>query len=46
MPSYEVYNRAFQQGQVGSAAAVAVVLTLVIFVISFGINRVAERDSA
>ena len=46
VPSFEVYNRAFQQGRVGSAAAVAVVLTLIIFVISFGITRVAERDSA
>lgn len=44
VPSFEVYNRAFQQGRVGSAAAVAVVLTLVIFVISFGITRVAERE--
>jgi raffinose/stachyose/melibiose transport system permease protein len=46
VPSFEVYNRAFQQGRVGSAAAVAVVLTLVIFVISFGITRVAEREGA
>jgi raffinose/stachyose/melibiose transport system permease protein len=44
VPSFEVYNRAFQQGRVGSAAAVAVVLTLIIFVISFGITRVAERE--
>ena len=46
VPSFEVYHRAFEQGQVGSAAAVAVVLTLIIFVITFGITRVAERDSA
>ena len=45
VPSFEVYNRAFQQGRVGSAAAVAVVLTLVIFAISVGITRVADRDS-
>ena len=44
VPSFEVYNRAFQQGRVGSAAAIAVVLTLVIFAISFGITRIAERD--
>jgi raffinose/stachyose/melibiose transport system permease protein len=44
VPSFEVYNRAFQQGRVGSAAAVAVVLTLVIFLISFGITRIAERE--
>ncbi len=44
VPSYEVYHRAFQLGRVGSAAAVAVVLTLIIFVISFGITRIADRD--
>lgn len=44
VPSYEVYNRAFQQGRVGSAAAIAVVLTIIIFAISFGITRIAERD--
>lgn len=44
VPSYEVYNRAFQQGRVGSAAAIAVVLTVVIFAISFGITRVADRE--
>lgn len=43
VPSYEVYNRAFQQGQVGSAAAIGVVLTLLIFAISFGITRIADR---
>ncbi|HEY7722300.1 MAG TPA: sugar ABC transporter permease [Pedococcus sp.] len=46
VPSFEVYNRAFQQGRVGSAAAIAVVLTLVIFAISLGITRVAERERA
>ena len=45
VPSFEVYNRAFLQGRVGSAAAVAVVLTLIIFAISFGITRVADRDA-
>ncbi|MCK2215973.1 sugar ABC transporter permease [Actinomadura sp. ATCC 31491] len=43
VPSYEVYHRAFGLGQVGSAAAVGVTLTLVIFVISFGVNRFADR---
>jgi raffinose/stachyose/melibiose transport system permease protein len=43
VPSYEVYHRAFELGRVGSAAAVGVSLTLVIFVIAFGITRVAER---
>ncbi|MGA5760771.1 carbohydrate ABC transporter permease [Nonomuraea bangladeshensis] len=43
VPSYEVYHRAFGLGQVGSAAAVGVTLALLIFVISFGINRFADR---
>jgi raffinose/stachyose/melibiose transport system permease protein len=43
VPAYQVYTRAFQTGQVGSAAAVGIALTAVIFVITLGINRVAER---
>jgi raffinose/stachyose/melibiose transport system permease protein len=46
VPSFEVYHRAFELGQVGSAAAVGVSLTLVIFVISFGITRIAERGQS
>ncbi|MFC7714441.1 carbohydrate ABC transporter permease [Nonomuraea recticatena] len=44
VPSYEVYHRAFGLGQVGSAAAIGVTLTVVIFAISFVINRVADRE--
>ncbi|SCE67404.1 carbohydrate ABC transporter membrane protein 1, CUT1 family [Micromonospora coriariae] len=44
VPSYEVYRRAFEQGRVGSAAAVAIVLTALIFVISLGVNRIADRE--
>ena len=32
VPSYEVYHRAFELGQVGSAAAIGVCLTVIIFV--------------
>jgi raffinose/stachyose/melibiose transport system permease protein len=42
VPSFEVYNRAFQIGQIGSAAAIGFTLALVIFVISFAITRIAE----
>jgi raffinose/stachyose/melibiose transport system permease protein len=45
VPSFEVYHRAFEVGQVGSATAVGVSLTLVIFAISYGINRIADRDT-
>ena len=43
VPAYEVYDRAFLKGEVGSAAAVAVVLTLLILAITVGVNRFAER---
>ncbi len=46
VPSYEVYNRAFQQGRVGSAAAIGVSLMLIIFVIAFLITRIGERSDS
>ena len=46
VPSYEVYRRAFEIGEVGSAAAVAVSLTVMIFVLTLGITRVAERGTS
>lgn len=45
VPSYEVYHRAFELGRVGSAAAIGVTLTLVIFVIAFAITRIGDRDT-
>jgi raffinose/stachyose/melibiose transport system permease protein len=46
VPAYQVYERAFQTGQVGSAAAVGITLTAIIFVITLGINKLAERGAA
>jgi raffinose/stachyose/melibiose transport system permease protein len=43
VPAFEVYRRAFRGGEVGGAAAVGVCLAAVIFALSFGINRVADR---
>jgi raffinose/stachyose/melibiose transport system permease protein len=43
VPAYQVYERAFQTGKVGSAAAIGVTLAAVIFLITFVVNRVAER---
>ena len=43
VPAYQVYTRAFQVGQVGSAAAVGFTLACVIFLITFLITRVADR---
>lgn len=44
VPSYEVYRRAFELGEVGSAAAVGVMLTLLIFAITAVVNRIGERN--
>jgi raffinose/stachyose/melibiose transport system permease protein len=43
VPSYEVYKRAFVDGEVGTAVTVAIVLTAIILVVTIGINRFAER---
>lgn len=43
VPSYEVYNRAFQLKQVGSASAVAVFLTVMVFCINVVVNRIGEE---
>jgi len=45
VPSCEIYRRAFELGQVGSAAAVGVTLTALIFVGSLVINRIGDRAS-
>ncbi|MEU4226728.1 sugar ABC transporter permease [Nonomuraea sp. NPDC026600] len=46
VPSYEVYHRAFGLSQIGSAAAIGVTLTVIIFAISFAINRFADRGAS
>ena len=43
VPAFEVYQRAFGSGQVGSAAAIGVTLAAAIFVVVFAINQVADR---
>ncbi|MHA6512368.1 carbohydrate ABC transporter permease [Tessaracoccus sp. Z1128] len=43
VPSYEVYNRAFNLKEVGSASAVAIVLTLLVFGINVVISRIGEE---
>ncbi len=45
VPAFQVYTRAFETGKVGSAAAVGITLTAIIFVLSMGINRIAERTT-
>ena len=43
VPGIQIYQRAFQSGQVGSACAIAVVLAIIVFAVTVGINRYAER---
>ena len=46
VPSYQVYYQAFQLGQVGTASAIGVVLTILIFGINLVINRAADKATA
>jgi raffinose/stachyose/melibiose transport system permease protein len=43
VPAFQVYDRAFQIGQIGSAAAIGFTLACVIFVFAFAITRIADR---
>lgn len=42
VPAYEVYQRAFETNQVGSAAAIGIALTVLIFVVTFVVSKVVE----
>jgi raffinose/stachyose/melibiose transport system permease protein len=46
VPAYAVWRRMFQTGQVGSAAALGIVLMLIVFAVTYGINRVMERGTS
>lgn len=43
VPSYEVYQRAFVERDVGSASAVAIVLTILVFAINLAVTRIGDR---
>lgn len=45
VPAFEVYHRAFESNEVGSACAIGVTLALVILVLTVLVNRLAERES-
>ena len=45
VPAFEAYNRAFNTGQVGAAASIAVVLTIVIVLITALISRLQPKDA-
>ncbi|MFE6964844.1 carbohydrate ABC transporter permease [Agromyces sp. NPDC057679] len=44
VPSFEIYRRAFQLGEVGVATAVGVVLTLIVFAINAVVNMIGDRE--
>ena len=46
VPAYLVWRRMFQTGQVGSAAALGIMLMLVVFAVTWVINRLMERGSS
>jgi raffinose/stachyose/melibiose transport system permease protein len=46
VPAFQVYSKAFLTNQVGSAAAIGITLMLIVFVVSFGITRVMEREGS
>ncbi|MGW2325980.1 carbohydrate ABC transporter permease [Streptomyces sp. NPDC001700] len=46
VPAYEVYHRAFETNQVGSAAAVGVALTVLTFALTVTVSRLVEGRRA
>ncbi|MFT4044431.1 MAG: sugar ABC transporter permease [Gordonia sp. (in: high G+C Gram-positive bacteria)] len=44
VPAFEAYNQAFNTGKVGLAAAIAVVLTVAIVLVTVLISRIAPKD--
>jgi raffinose/stachyose/melibiose transport system permease protein len=43
VPSYQVYAQAFGLGQVGMATTIGISLTVLIFVVNFVLNRLADK---
>ena len=46
VPSFEVYHRAFETNQVGSACAIGITLAVLIFLITLVITRIADSDDS
>lgn len=45
VPSYQVYNQAFNLHEVGMASTIGVTLTVLIFLINLVVNRIADRST-
>jgi raffinose/stachyose/melibiose transport system permease protein len=46
VPAYLVWQRLFETSQVGSAAALGIILMLIIFAVTYAVNRIMERGQA
>lgn len=46
VPGLLIYRRAFEDGRLGSGAAIAVILSIVVFAVTFLINRIADRRAS
>ena len=46
VPTLLIYKRAFVSGEVGSAAAIATILTALVLLVSVGIRRLEEAPDA
>jgi raffinose/stachyose/melibiose transport system permease protein len=45
VPAYLIWRRMFQTSQVGSAAALGLTLMLIIFAVTYGLNKLMERGT-
>ena len=45
VPGILIYTRAFREGDVGSAAAIAVVLAVILLVVAYAITQISDRES-
>ena len=45
VPAYQIWSRLFRTGEVGSAAALGIVLMLIVVAVTFVINRLMERGA-
>jgi ABC-type sugar transport system permease subunit len=43
-PGLMLYNRAFVDGRVGQSCAIAVILAVLVFAVTFAIDRIASKD--
>jgi len=45
VPAYQIWSRLFNTGQVGSAAALGLIMMVIIFAITYALNKLMERGA-